>query len=78
MARADFEMRHARIPSAYDLGLNRTVGEELLYGKGLVHDSYGEHDLSPALENLFDDGLDEQLVGACPMNGGWSGLGLEL
>ena len=77
-ARADFESRYARIPNAVELGLNRTVGDSLFHGRGLSYDQYGDSDLSPALENLFDDGLDEQFVSASPMAGGWAGYGLDL
>jgi hypothetical protein len=77
-ARADFETRFARIPNAVDLGLNRTAGEGLYHGKGLSCDQYGEYDLPESISNLFEAGLDEQLVASCPLGGAWGGYGLEL
>ena len=77
-ARADFEMRFTRIPTATELGLNRTSpGDGLFLGKSLGFDQYGPTDLDPRLENMFEDGLDQQLVPSCPM-GSWQGYGLEL
>ena len=77
-ARSDFEMRQAHIPNAVDLGLNRTNYEGSYYGKRLVADQYGNIDPPEEITNLFDLGIDDQLVGACPMDTGWSGYGLDL
>lgn len=76
--RADFEMRHVRIPDAIDLGLNRTNPGAEFFGKGLLADQYGGVEVPEELANLFDLGVDEQLVSACPMGGSWSGMGLDL
>jgi hypothetical protein len=76
--RADFEMRHARIPDAIDLGLNRTNPGAEFFGKGLLADQYGGVEVPEELANLFDLGVDEQLVSACPLGGSWSGMGLDL
>ena len=76
--RADFEMRHARIPDAIDLGLNRTNPGAEFFGKGLLADQYGGVEVPEELANLFDLGVDEQLVSACPMGGSWAGMGLDL
>lgn len=79
-ARADFEMRHTRIPNAVDLGMNRTGGqyEGMFHGKGLAADQYGGVDVPEEISNLFELGLDDQLSGACTMGGSWQGYGLEL
>lgn len=79
-ARADFEMRQAHIPNAVDLGLNRTNYEGMFHGKELRADQYGGVEVPEAIANLFDIGLEEQLVGAtsCPLDGGWAGYGLDL
>lgn len=77
-ARADFEMRQSRIPTATELGLNRTGFDDLYMGKGLRADQYGGIEVPEAITNLFDLGIDEQLVGSCPMNEGWGGYGLDL
>jgi hypothetical protein len=76
--RADFEMRQTRIPDAIDLGLNRTHGGGIYHGKSLLGDQYGGVDIPEALSNLFEMGIDDQLVSACPMGGGWGGYGLDL
>jgi len=76
--RSDFEMRRIGIPSAVDLGLNRTQPEGMFFGKGLLADQYGGVDVPEELSNLFEIGLDEQLVQACTMGGEWGGYGLEL
>jgi hypothetical protein len=77
-ARADFEMKRAHIPNAVDLGLNRTTQDGMYMGKALLSDQYGGVDVPEELSNLFDMGLDEQLVASCPMSQGWGGYGLEL
>ena len=76
-ARADFEMKTQHIPTAVDLGLNRTNYEGLYMGKGLLADQYGKVDVPDAIANLFELGIDDQLVGSCPM-GDWAGYGLDL
>lgn len=73
-ARADFEMRQHRIPSAVDLGINRTAVEGLFAGKELSQDQYGEYDVPEAIANLFELDLDGQLPPSCPMSEGWSGI----
>jgi hypothetical protein len=77
-ARADFEMKQQHIPNAVDLGLNRTSYEGQYMGKGLREDQYGNIEVPDAIANLFDVGLDDQLVSSCPMSQGWSGYGLDL
>jgi hypothetical protein len=77
-ARADFEMKQQHIPNAVDLGLNRTSYEGQYMGKGLREDQYGNIEVPDAIANLFDVGLDEQLVGSCPMGTDWAGYGLDL
>jgi hypothetical protein len=76
-ARADFEMRQAYIPTAVDLGLNRTNASGLYHGRGLLADQYGGVEVPDAIANLFELGIDDQLVGSCPM-GDWNGYGLDL
>jgi hypothetical protein len=75
--RADFEMRYTRIPDAVDLGLNRTTVSGMYAGKELVEDLYSGVEVPAELANLFELGIDEQIVPACPM-GSWAGYGLEI
>jgi hypothetical protein len=77
-ARADFEMRQQHIPSAVELGLNRTNYDGMYQGKGLRADQYGGVEVPDAIANLFELGIDDQLVSACPLGGGWAGYGLDL
>jgi hypothetical protein len=77
-ARADFEMKQQHIPTAVDLGLNRTNYEGMFHGKGLTADQYGGVDVPEGISNLFEVGLDDQLVASCPLGGGWGGYGLDL
>jgi hypothetical protein len=79
-ARADFEMRNIHIPNAVELGLNRTTMgfEGQWHGKALSADQYGGIDVPEAISNLFELGLDEQMVPSCPLGGGWGGFGLDL
>jgi hypothetical protein len=76
--RADFEMRRTHIPTAVDLGLNRTPQGGEFMGKELRADQYGNVDVSEELSNLFDMGIESQLVPSCPMSEGWGGWGLDL
>jgi hypothetical protein len=76
--RADFEMRRTHIPTAVDLGLNRTPQGGEFMGKELRADQYGNVDVSEELSNLFDMGIESQLVPSCPMSEGWTGWGLDL
>jgi hypothetical protein len=71
-ARADFETRRMKAPTAVDLGLNRTDVDGVFAGRGLSADVYGP-EIAPEMENLFASGLDEQLVPSCAMGGGWAG-----
>jgi hypothetical protein len=71
-------MRQAHIPNAVDLGLNRTNFNGTFGGKGLTADQYGGVDVPDAIANLFDVGIDEQLVASCPLGGAWGGYGLDL
>jgi hypothetical protein len=77
-ARSDFEMRQTHIPNAVDLGLNRTTPTDLYHGKELVADQFGDVEVPEAIANLFDLGIDDQLVASCPLGGGWGGYGLDL
>jgi hypothetical protein len=69
---ADFETRRMKVPTAVDLGLNRTDVDGVFAGRGLSADVYGP-EIAPEMENLFASGLDEQLVPSCAMGGGWAG-----
>jgi hypothetical protein len=71
-------MKQQHIPNAVDLGLNRTSYEGQYMGKGLREDQYGNIEVPDAIANLFDVGLDDQLVSSCPMSQGWGGYGLDL
>lgn len=73
--RADFEARRFHIPTAVELGMNRTALDGLFHGKSLVVDVYGDIDPSASITNLFElDGFgDDQFLSACPMQIGWQG-----
>lgn len=74
--RADFETRRYAIPTAVQLGMNRTVVDGVFMGKRLSQDQYGD-DIPSSITNLFEiEGFGEDQLSACPMSIGWQGYDL--
>ena len=78
--RADFETKRYSIPSAVELGMNRTIVDGTFVGRGLVVDQFGGDDVPESISNLFELERfgEDQFGGACPLAAGWQGVGLEL